>query len=323
MIYKEYKLTNKNGYIVKVLNFGGIIKEIIMPDNKGKFDNIVLSYEKKSDYINNQSYFGAIIGRTGGRINKGKFILNNKEYYIPIKDRGNALHGGITGLDKRIWNVKEIKNGLKLTYFSPDNEEGYPGNVNFQVKYILTDNNELEILYKATTDEDTLINLTNHSYFSFNNRKNILDQELFVNSDVYFELDKTSIPTGVLLDVENTPFDFRTPKLIGKDIKSSNVQITATEGYDHPWKLNKTDVENVTLFDKNTGRKVSINSDQNSVIIYTYNFPENNEDKNIGIAIEFQNDPDGINHENFESSILKKGDTYKQRTIYKFEVIGN
>lgn len=319
MMIKAYVLKNKNNYSVTILNLGAIIHEINMPDKEGKIQNILHGYKTIEAYENNPCYFGAVIGRVGGRIDQGEFRLNNHDYTIPSIDRGNALHGGQHGFDKKYWDVETSGNTLILSCVSPDGEEGFPGEVKTSITYTLTDENQLILEYDGVSDQDTLLNLTNHAYFNLNPGQSILDLQLKVNSDYVIELNETSIPTGRLMPVVNTAFDFNKTKVIGEDIHSDHVQLKLGGGYDHPWVLNEEPVQ-VVLSDEKTGRKVTMTSDQNVVVLYSYNFPLPGHDKHMGLAIEFQNDPDSVHHDHFNSCILKKGERYTQKTVYHFEV---
>lgn len=315
---KAYTLKNKNNYEVTILNLGGIIHEIKMPDRNGKVENIIHGLDDIEKYKDNAAYLGAIIGRVGGRIDSGKFELNGQSYQVPVKDRGNALHGGLKGLDRKFWTVEEEGQSLILRCVSKDGDEGFPGNLQVKVIYTLTDDNELVLEYEGLCDEDTLLNLTNHSYFNLNPTGDILEQELYVNSDYLIELREDSIPTGALIPVEKTPFDFNTAKAIGLELNGDHDQIRVGNGYDHPWVLNKGEKQ-LELRDEKTGRVLTATSDQNAVVLYSHNFPVN-EAPHLGLAIEFQNDPDSIHHDHFNSCILEKGQTYKQKTVYKFSV---
>jgi len=286
-----------------------------MKDSDGKIENIIHGFKNIEDYKTNDAYFGAVIGRTGGRICKGEFELNDVAYSVPTVDRGNALHGGASGFDKKYWDVVEKDNQLEFTYESKDGEEGFPGNLQVKVIYTL-DGNQLKLDYYGTSDQDTLLNMTNHAYFNLNPSDLILDMDLKVESDFLIEIDETSIPTGILIPVEDTPFDFRQSKKIGQDIDEEHVQLIRGGGYDHPWKLDGQVVLNTS-----NGRRVMMVSDQPCVVLYSYNFPVNDDPKHQALAVEFQAEPDGIHHEGFTDSILRKGDTYRQTTVYTFEVV--
>lgn len=310
---KTYTL--KNTFLeITILNLGGIIHEIKMPDNKGNIENIVHGFKNIESYQENDAYFGALIGRTGGRIDKGRFTLNEQDYEIPVKDRGNALHGGINGFDKKYWTGKQEGNTLTLTCHSEDGEEGYPGHVTMMVKYTLEDD-KLILAYQGTTDQDTLLNMTNHTYFNLEPKKTIQSMKMTLKSDYLLAIDETSIPTGERMDVTNTPFDFRMGKKIGQDMTSDHPQYKIGCGYDHPWLVNGP-----LVLECDNGRQMIVTSDQPCVVLYSYNFPIVGEKKHLGLAIEFQKEPNGINQEGFDSSILRKGEVYRQKTVYQFKV---
>ena len=241
-----YNLKNKNGLMAQVTNYGGHLVSLWVPDSKGIFSDIIAGYDSIYGYINDSSYFGAIVGRYGNRIADGKFTLNGTEYTLAINNPPNSLHGGNVGFDHVVWNVeKNTGDSLVLTYLSHDGEEGYPGNLSVKVIYILNDDNELKIDYSAETDAPTIVNLTNHAYFNLAglNDGDILGHLLMINADKYTPVDSTLIPTGEIAEVAGTPFDFRNPTLIGKMINDDNQQLTYGFGYDHNFVLNKTDSE--------------------------------------------------------------------------------
>jgi len=310
---KKYTLKN-NLLEVSILNLGGIIHEIKMPDREGKIDNIIHGFKNIEDYQRNDAYFGALIGRTAGRIAKGQYAINGTDYSMETVDRGNGLHGGLNGFDKKYFECHQEENSLTLVYHSVDGEEGFPGNLDVTVVYTLKED-ELIIEYKGVSDQDTLLNMTNHSYFNLEPSKSILEMKLELESDYLVEIDASSIPTGRFLDVSNTPFDFRSGKLIGKDINDEHIQLQRANGYDHPWIIKG----NLQLSSAN-GRKMIVTSDQPCVVLYSYNFPILDHKKYAGLAIELQAEPDGIHHNAFSNSILKKGETYTQKTVYKFMV---
>lgn len=315
---KSYTLRNKHNIEVTILNLGCIIHEIKIPDREGRFENIIHGFKTPEEYTNNDAYFGAVIGRTAGRIKEGRYTLDHTDYTMPALDRGNGLHGGKNGFDKQIWDVVEAHNAIILSYLSPDGEEGFPGTVKATVVYTLNDEDELLIEYKGITDKETLLNMTNHSYFNLNPSKTVLDMDLMINSDKFIEINDVSIPTGEFLDVAETPFDFRIPKAIGRDINSNHQQLKNGGGYDHAW-LVEGDLK-VMISDKVSGRQVEMSSDQPCVVLYSYNFPLVGHKKHQGLAIEFQREPDSLNHTHFNTCVLKPGDVYSQRTVYKFKV---
>lgn len=330
-----YTLTNANGLVVKVTNYGGVITSILAPDKNGKLGDIVLGFDDVNDYVKNPSFFGAVIGRFGNRIGKGQFELDGKKYQLSLNDGPNHLHGGTVGFDKTLWQAKPFKTeksvGLTLTHFSPDGDQGYPGNLKTTVVYELTNNNEFEIKYKATTDKATPINMTQHPYFNMAGSGSILDQELMINASRYTPIDSTLIPTGELAPVAGTPFDFTTAHTIGKLIDQENVQLKNGGGYDHNWVLNKkTDNEwglDARFTDPKSGRVLEVYSDEPGIQFYSGNFLTGKVDgKGVNfvyrgaICLEPQHFPDSPNKANFPSTILKPGTEYNNKLAFKFLV---
>ncbi len=326
-------LKNKTGMEVKLLSYGATIVEILTSDRNGNLENIVLTHEKLEDYIKNPSYFGATIGRTAGRIENGRFSLGGKSYILNKNYSPNQCHGGTKGFSHVIWDykVEENEKGIKVyfSYLSKDMEEGYPGNLDVKVIYTLKNDNELIIEYEGTTDKTTLCNLTNHSYFNLsgNYKRKVTEQYLMVKSDTYLELNETQVPTGRYIEVKDTPMDFTKTKLIGRDIESEYKQLKMTKGYDHPWML-KDENNQIEIYDKESGRKMIISTTYPSVVIYSYNFPNNERlkynklgSKYDGICFETQYEPNGINIDNLNDSILKENEKYYERTKLKFTVI--
>ncbi|MGH7953754.1 MAG: aldose epimerase family protein, partial [Limisphaerales bacterium] len=236
-----YTLRNSRGMEARIMTYGGIVQSLDVPDRNGHFADIVLGFDDLAGYIKSSPYFGALIGRYGNRIANGKFTLDGHEYTLATNNPPNALHGGIKGFDKVVWRVAEAKIGehgpeLKLTYLSKDGEEGYPGDLSVTAVYTIANNNELRLQFTATTDKDTICNLTHHSYFNLRGSGNILDSIVYINADKFTPTDATSIPTGELRPVEGTPFDFRTPTAIGARINdTNNEQIKFAKGYDDNW----------------------------------------------------------------------------------------
>ncbi|MGQ8338238.1 aldose epimerase family protein [Sunxiuqinia sp. A32] len=324
-----------NGNVeVSITNFGGIITSLIVPDKEGKSENIVLGFDDVSEYqsdqyLENCHYFGCIVGRVCNRITKGKFTLNGKDYQLPINNGDRHIHGGIEGFDKKIWDAKTINEenrvGLELQYFSKDGEEGYPGNLTTIVHYWLTKENELIIDYAAKTDRPTIINLTNHTYFNLTGgAENILQHYLQVPASTYTELDDL-MPTGRILNVEGTPFDFRKESMIGSRIDQ------LPDGYDLNFPLDEA-VTGDTRFagvlkETKSGRFIEVYTTQPALQIYAgYYIPELIIDgkkkfgKYAGFALETQHYPDAINHPNFPSIVLNPEDNFHEKTIYKFGV---
>ena len=333
----KYKLSNRQGMEISIINYGGIITSWTAKDKNGVYEDIVLGYNELSEYEKETPYFGAIIGRYGNRIAKGKFSIDGKEYTLAVNNGENHLHGGMKGFDKVVWDAEtkstDSSVSLILTYLSKDMEEGYPGNLEVEVIYTLNNEDELSVIYKATTDKTTVINLTQHSYFnlSANFNNTILNHELILNSDSYLPVDKTLIPTGEFRDVTNTPFDFRTPKTIGQQIDEEDPQLKNGFGYDHCWVLNEPDMGVrfvASAFEPQSRRYLEVFSDQPGIQFYSGNFldgtlPSKNNGSyefRSGFCLETQHFPDSPNHKNFPSVILRPGEEYNSQTIFKLTV---
>jgi len=333
----KYKLSNRQGMEISIINYGGIITSWTAKDKNGVYEDVVLGYNELSEYEKETPYFGAIIGRYGNRIAKGKFSIDGKEYTLAVNNGENHLHGGMKGFDKVVWDAEtrstDSSVSLILTYLSKDMEEGYPGNLEVEVIYTLNNEDELSVIYKATTDKATVINLTQHSYFnlSANFNNTILNHELILNSDSYLPVDKTLIPTGEFRDVTNTPFDFRTPKTIGQQINEEDLQLKNGFGYDHCWVLNEQDkgVRFVaSAFEPQSRRYLEVFSDEPGIQFYSGNFldgtlPSKNNGSyefRSGFCLETQHFPDSPNHKNFPSVILRPEAEYNSQTIFKLSV---
>jgi len=334
-IVDQYTLKNSNGMEVSIISYGGIITSWKAKDRNGNYRDIVLGFNNLSDYETISPYFGALIGRYGNRIRKGKFSLDGVEYNLAVNNGENHLHGGLKGFDKVIWDVEERVNdksvSLILRYTSSDMEEGYPGNLDVKVTYTLTKDDELRVRYEAETDKKTVINLTQHSYFNLSAglSRDILSHEITINSDSYLPVDQTLIPTGELRDVGGTPFDFREPKSIGDDINNEDKQLTFGNGYDHCWVLNKQD-EGIrlvaTAYDPVSGRLLEVSSDQPGIQFYSGNFLDGTlvskdgakYEFRSGFCLETQHYPDSPNQESFPTVILNPGEKYDTKTIFKF-----
>lgn len=328
----EYTLSNPSGMAVKILNYGGIITSLIVPDRNGVKGDVVLGYDSLSGYLQkNNPYFGASIGRYGNRIAHAKFALDGKVYTLAVNNGPNSLHGGLKGFDKRIWNAKPVYGdsvcSLQLNYESADGEEGFPGNLKVRVVYSVTENNTLTIEYTATTDKSTPINLTNHSYFNLSAGKDSvqLDHELWINADQFTEVDDQLIPTGRLPAVKGTFMDFTKTKKIGDDISK------VKGGYDHNYVLNKKSNRltlAATVHEPISGRFMEMYTTEPGVQFYTGNFLDGTLIgkqgrrciQHSGFCLEAQHFPDSPNQPTFPSCVLKPGDTYHQTTIYKFSV---
>ena len=326
-----YTLTNAHGLKATISNYGGTITSLMVPDKAGKMGNIVLGFDSLSSYVNQEvPYFGALIGRYGNRIAKGKFTLDGKPYTLATNNGPNALHGGKKGFDKVLWDATPGSSAdgqtLTLKYLSKDGEEGYPGNLQVTVVYTLTANDELKLDYTATTDKATPLNLTNHSYFNlaYGQDENVLDHVVTIPADRYTVVDATLIPTGELRPVQGTPFDFRQPHAIGERIGQ------VPGGYDHNWVLNNPTGMHpaATVYEPTTGRTLDVTTDQPGVQFYTGNFLDGkltgagnvNYPKHYGFCLETQHFPDSPNQPTFPSTILKPGDTFRSTTVYSFGV---
>lgn len=332
-----YELKNTNGMKVEICTYGGTIVSALVKDKVGTFHDVILGYDNLESYLKGNKFFGALIGRFGNRIQYGKFTLNDKEYTLAQTDGENHLHGGLKGFDKVVWNVNSIDdntNSLELSYFSKDGEEGYPGNLNVIVTYVLTEDNAIEINYKATTDKDTIINLTNHSYFNLSGHSSgdVLNQKLMINADNFTINDKYSIPTGEIRQVEGSPMDFRTLTPMGKNISADCEQILFGQGYDHNWVLNTNGSDKIKAaeaVDENTGIVMAVYTTTPGVQFYSGNFLDGSDigkdkavyNKRNGFCLETQYFPNSINCANFKSPILKAGEEYLHKTIYKFSTL--
>lgn len=333
---KKYTLFNDFNYSISILNYGGIINEINVPDKNGKVENIVLGYHTIDEYEKYSPYFGCITGRTAGRTSGATFTINETQYKLTKNDRENHLHGGNKGFDKVIWEVaKIIENdciGLSLNYLSPHFEEGYPGNLDTIVTYKWNNQNELTIRYMATTDYETPITLTNHTYFNLSGdlSSHILDHELQIDASQFVKIRRDSIPYG-LCEVEGTPFDFRQFKKIGLDVSSDHEQIINGKGYDHPFVLNHTENPQATLYHKESGRKLTIYTDEKCLVCYSGNYL--NSDMYVydkvpivhrgGVCLETQYFPDSLNFKNVDPQTLKPFETYKHMTRYLFSTVND
>ena len=336
---KIFNLKNSNGITVNVTDAGAAVQSIIVPDKNGKFEDIVLGFDSPEEYLTkNDPYLGVIVGRYGNRIDEGKFSLGGKSYQVTINDGTNHLHGGVKGFSKKIWNAEKIKSSIgeavKLEYQSSDMEEGYPGNLTLSVVYTLTNANELRIDYEATTDKETILNPTHHSYFNLtgNPQNTILEHVVMINADKYTPANKKLIPTGELASVENTQLDFRKPLEVGFRIEDENEQLKFAGGYDFNWVLNDytgSVRKAASAFDRTSGRFMEVFTDQPGIQFYSGNFLNGTVkgkggiayNRRCGLCFEAQHFPNSPNEKSFPTTVLKPGEVYRQTTIYKFSVL--
>lgn len=332
----EYTLTNANGIEVKIIEYGGIITSIMAPDRYGNMENVVLGFSSLEDYVelNPGPHFGAIIGRYGNRIADAQFTLEGETYTLPANNGPNTLHGG-KGFDERAWEGSEFTNdegvGVEMSRTSPNGEDGFPGALDVTVTYTLTNADELRIDYTATTDQTTVVNLTNHTYWNLdgNGDGTIYDHYLMINADRYTPVDDTLIPTGELAPVEGTPFDFRTATQVGAGIRSSHPQMLIGRGYDHNWVLNQEDMGAMTLAarlqDPDSGRVLEVMTTEPGMQFYAGNFLHGDivgssgemYRMGDGLALETQHYPDSPNQPDFPSTTLTPDETYETTTIFR------
>ena len=333
-----YTLKNAAGMEVTITNYGGTVTSVKVKDKSGKFSNVVLGFDSLAGYTQkaNTSYFGATIGRYANRLAHGTFSLDGQTFHIPTNESGNTLHGGIKGFDKVVWDVVSAptasKPQLQLHYLSKDGEQGFPGNLNVNVTFSVTTANELRIEYRATTDKDTVLNLTNHSYWNLSGPGSgtVLEDSIMLAADRYTPVAKDLIPTGELAPVAGTPFDFRKPVKIGARIGDNNQQLKFANGYDQNWVLNRKG-SSLTLAarveDPKSGRTLEVLTTQPGIQFYTGNFL-NGSVSGVGGAFQFrsalcletQHYPDTPNHPNFPTAELKPGERFDQTTVYRFSV---
>jgi aldose 1-epimerase len=331
-----YTLRNRRGMETKITNYGGIVVSLTAPDRNQKFDDVVLGYNDLDSYMNPPfPYFGAIIGRYGNRIAKGRFTLNGVEYKLAVNNGENHLHGGIRGFDKVVWTAQQIRSAagpaLALTYISKDGEEGYPGNLRVRVVYTLTNNNELRIDYTASSDKDTVTNLTHHSYFNLAGEGNgdILSHRVIIKASRFVPTDAGSIPTGELKNVAGTPFDFLHGHNIGERINADDQQLKIGNGYDHTWVIDgRAGVLRLaaSVFEPTTARQMEVWTTEPGVQFYTGNFLDGSRPgksgkdypRRSGFCLETQHYPDSPNRPNFPTTTLRKGRVYRSTTIYRF-----
>jgi aldose 1-epimerase len=334
-----YTLTNSHGMEVRAMTYGGIILSLKVPDREGKLGDVVLGYDTLDGYLESSPYFGAIIGRYGNRIGGAKFTLDGVEYSLAANDGPNALHGGVKGFDKVVWQAEPFEKddgvGVVFSHTSPDGDEGYPGTLEATVTYTLTDDDELIFDYHAVTDKATPVNLTQHTYFNLagDGSGDILNHEMMLNASHFTPVDSTLIPTGEIRSVEGTPFDFTTPTAIGARIDADNEQIRFGGGYDHNFVLDRDENEGMVLaarvYEPTTGRVMEVFTTEPGVQFYSGNFLDGSitgKEGHVyahrtGFCLETQHFPDSPNQPDFPSTILRPGEEYSSRTVYKFSTL--
>lgn len=330
--WQQFILNNDNGMIVKFLNFGGIITDILIPDQSGHIENVVLSYKNYQDYETDKHFLGAIIGPVAGRIEHARFSLNDKQYVVEKNDGNHHLHGGKNGFHQVVWHAEPFQRpdivGVKLTHTRKEAAGGFPGELHVHVTYSLNNANQLIIDYGATTDKATYLTLTNHSYFNLsgNAKETILQHELILDSNTIAELNEDLIPTGKIIDTTNTPFDFRNKRKLQDGITSAAEQNKIVgNGYDHYFIFNHTKQEVVIVKDASNGRIMTIKTDQPGMVMYTANnlanglaLSSNLSKKYGGVCFETQASPASIQYNHFPSILLSPDDTYRKQTIFSF-----
>lgn len=335
---EAFTLTNANGVELRAISYGAIIQSLRTPDRQGQLDDIVLGFDTAAEYAeHNPAYFGAIVGRYANRIARGVFTLDGRAYQLATNNDTNHLHGGVKGFDKAMWKGEPIADtrgaGVRFTYTSPDGEEGYPGTLNVSVSYTLTDDNTLIVDYHATTSAPTIVNLSQHSYFNLAGQgsRDVLEHELQIDADRYTPVDATLIPTGELVPVAGTPFDFRTPVAIGARIGEQDVQLVRGQGYDHNFVLTRSGNEPqraARVVERSTGRTLEVATTEPGLQFYSGNFLDGSltgkqgrvYHRRYGFCLETQHFPDAPNHPEFPSTTLQPGAEYRSRTELRFGV---
>lgn len=329
-----YTLTNKAGNVIKLTNYGAAIVQINVPDRNGVRENVTFGYDTFDGYAAGDLYFGKVVGQYANRIAKGKFTVDDVEYSLALNNGPNSLHGGPTGWHSRAWDAEVLKGtdypAIRFTYNKPDMEEGFPGNLVAEVVYTWTDNNEIIMDYKVTTDRTTVLNITNHAYFNLHGAGNgdILDHEALIRASAFTPVDSTLIPTGEIRPVEGTPFDFRTPHTIGERIGEDYDQLILGGGYDHNFVLDNVEPVDAEVYDPSTGRLLEVITDQPGVQLYTGNFLDGTQtgiggkvyNYRSGFCLETQHFPDSPNQPAFPSVILTPEEPFLSSTTFRFSV---
>jgi len=337
-----YTLTNPDGMEVRAITYGGIITSLRVPDRNGKLGDVALGFDSFDGYVKNPPFLGAIIGRYGNRIARGRFTLEGKTYSLAVNNAPNHLHGGVKGFDKAIWKAESFKKedavGIVFTHTSPDGDEGYPGNLSLRVTYTLTPSNALEVEYQATTDKTTPVNLTQHTYFNLagEGTRDILEHVMTIHASRYTPVDSTLIPTGELATVEGTPFDFRMPTPIGARIAANDQQIRFGNGYDHNYVLDRAVGETglvpaAHVVEGSSGRVLDVSTTEPGMQFYTGNFLDGSlkgksgqaYGRRTGFCLETQHFPDSPNKPGFPSTILQPGQSFTSKTVFAFSTIRN
>lgn len=331
-VVTKFLMCNDNGMEVEVLDLGATMTKIIVPDQAGNYENVLLEWEELDVYEENPGCFGAVMGRIAGRIHDAKLTLEDKVYHFAKNNNGNTLHGGLKGFHTKTWEghscVGEEGAVVTLRYLSVDGEEGFPGNLQVEVQYVLNNDNALTIHYRGETDQTTVVNLTNHAYFNLSGdaKRSVLEQEVYINSDKMCELDSELIPVGGMLSLdEEKPFDFRVPKTIGRDIGEEHIQLQYGNGYDHGWMLGEGE-KAAELFDPISKRCMTVKTDSPAVVMYTMNGADSSiklsngqgQMPHYGVCFETQKCPIGYNEVNKEAVILHKGEVYQTSTTFTF-----
>jgi aldose 1-epimerase len=329
-----YTLKNSKGMEVQIMNYGAIITKIMVPDKNKVIEDVVLGFDSVADYIKDSPYFGAVVGRYGNRIAAGTFSLDGKNYSLAAQNNGQHLHGGLKGFDKKVWKTLSQKPGsLTLSYLSKDGEEGFPGNLEVQVTYTLTEDNAIAMDYTAKTDQATVLNICNHSYFNLtgNVKRDVLDHTIQLNAPFFIPVDKVLIPTGEVKSVKGGPFDFTSPKKIGLEINAAEEQIAFGGGYDHCYAFDKAPgayAKIAHVEEPVSGRVMEVFTTEPGVQFYTGNNLDGHligkygakYNKRTGFCLETQHYPDSPNKPNFPSTVLRPGETYTSKTVYQFSV---
>jgi aldose 1-epimerase len=327
-----FRIENANGLVATVTNYACAVTELVVPDRHGRPGDVVLGYDSLDGYLGDTAHLGAVVGRYGNRIAKGRFEIDGSAYELATNNGPNHLHGGVVGFDRRVWDATVIENGVEMRYVSPDGEEGYPGTLSACVRTELTEDDELRFTYHATTDATTHVNLTNHSYFNLAGSGDILDHEVRLQAEHFTPTDEGLIPTGELRPVDDSPFDFRECYRIGDRIEAPDAQLEAGGGYDHNFALNRSGdalEEVVTVIDPLSGRQMHVLTTEPGVQFYTGNFLDGTivgkagarYARRSGLCLETQHFPDSPNQPDFPTTLLHPGETYRTTTVYRFDAV--